>query len=84
VVDFDGREGIVMHAHDVFALKKSSGTDVCALIPNLCAGAIGGGGNGGVSVSSTDDLCFALLNRFIIFLSPTASECRPIPERRLL
>ena len=27
MVDFDGREGIVMHAHDVFALEKFSGTD---------------------------------------------------------
>ena len=27
MVDFDGREGIVMHAHDVFALEEVSGTD---------------------------------------------------------
>ena len=27
MVDFDGREGIVMHAHDVFALEEASGTD---------------------------------------------------------
>src|ERR1700741_1834055 len=27
MVNFDEREGIVMHAHDVFALEKFSGTD---------------------------------------------------------
>ena len=27
MVNFDEREGIVMHAHDVFALEKVSGTD---------------------------------------------------------
>jgi len=27
MVDFEGREGIVMHDHDVFALEKASGTN---------------------------------------------------------
>ena len=27
MVNFDERKGIVMHAHDVFALEKVSGTD---------------------------------------------------------
>jgi hypothetical protein len=27
MVNFDGRESIVMHAHDLFALEKVSGTD---------------------------------------------------------
>jgi hypothetical protein len=44
------------------------------LIPNFRAGAIGGGGNGGVSVSSTDDFCFQPIYCHAPNQSPSASH----------